>query len=178
MNERILIAGSGGQGILFIGKLLAQAAIKSAPYITYFPAYGAEVRGGTCSCQVILSSEEIGSPLAESFSSMIIMNQPSAERFLDKLEDDGIAVLNRSLCAYRKDSRLVFVQAEKIAEEVGSLQSANLVMLGALLAAKPFIPLDAIEKQISVISSGRKEALRQININALNSGASSAKIKE
>ncbi len=177
MHERILIAGSGGQGILFTGKLLAQSALKTAPFITFFPAYGAEVRGGTCSCQIIFSTEEIGSPIAETFSAILVMNQPSVDRFADKLEDDGIAVLNKSLCELREDKRFIYVPATKIAEKLGSPQSANLVMLGAFLARHPVVPIRAVEAQIAAISSGRKQSLMETNLKAFASGAATAAIK-
>ncbi len=171
MHERILIAGSGGQGILFAGKLLAQSSLETAPFITFFPAYGAEVRGGTCSCQVILSSAEIGSPIAETFSSMLMMNQPSVDRFAGKLEADGIAVLNKSLCELREDKRFIYVPATEIAEQLGSPQSANLVMLGAFLAHNPVVPIRSVEAQIAAISSGRKKSLMATNLKAFATGA-------
>ncbi len=177
MHERILIAGSGGQGILFAGKLLAQAALQNVPFITFFPAYGAEVRGGTCSCQVILSSEEIGSPIAETFDYMIIMNQPSSDRFIERLHDNGIAILNRSLCEVLDDDRFIYIPATEIADKLGSPQSTNLVMLGALLAKKNIVPPGAAEEQIASISSGRKQALREINLKAFTSGAAATETK-
>lgn len=174
MLERILIAGSGGQGILFAGKLLAQAALESVPFITFFPAYGAEVRGGTSHCQVILSSDEIGSPIAEQFDAMLVMNQQSADRFLAQLDEGGIAVVNQSLCRVRKDPRLVCVRATEIADKLGNPQSTNLVMLGALLAHKPLVSPRAVERQLAAVSSGRKQALLEVNLKAFASGLSAS----
>lgn len=175
MHERILIAGSGGQGIIFAGKLLAQAAMESVPFITFFPAYGAEVRGGTCHCQVILSSGEIGSPIAEQFDSILVMNQQCAERFIEQLDVSGIAIINQSLCRAKNDKRFLCVPATETAEKIGSPQSSNLVMLGAFLAAKPLFQLDAVERQIETASSGRKRALLKANLDAFAAGVSAAK---
>ena len=174
MLERILIAGSGGQGILFAGKLLAQAALETAPFITFFPAYGAEVRGGTCHCQVILSSDEIGSPIAERFDSILVMNQQSADRFLAQLDEGGIAVVNQSLCAVDKNRGFVRVGATEIADKLGNSQSTNLVMLGALLAHKTLVSTQAIEKQLAAVLLGRKKALLDVNLKAFRSGLSAA----
>lgn len=175
MVERILIAGSGGQGIVFAGKLLAQAALESVPFITFFPAYGAEVRGGTSHCQVILSSAGIGSPIAERFDSILVLNKQSADRFLKLLDEKGVAVLNRSLCPNLQDPRYVHVPATEIAEGAGSSQSANLVMLGALLSVKQLVPLSAMERAIASASSGRKQAMLHANLKAFASGAAAAK---
>ena len=95
---RIVMAGAGGQGIIFLGKLLANAAVDAIPHVTYFPSYGAEVRGGNSHCQVILSPDEISSPVAEEFEAMILMNQQSVDKFLPCLEGKGLAVINSSLC--------------------------------------------------------------------------------
>ena len=174
MLERILIAGSGGQGILFLGRLLAQSAVDTIPFITFFPAYGAEVRGGTCHSQVILSSDEITSPIAETFDSVIIMNQQSAGKFLAQLNEKGLAIINASLCNVKTDRRFVCVNATEMADQLGDLRVANLVMLGALLACKQLISSAAVEKALVLSLSGPKQALLDVNLQALHTGLSTA----
>jgi len=170
MLERILIAGSGGQGILFTGKLLARTAVANIPFITFFPAFGAEVRGGTCHCQIIFSSDEIASPIAEIFDSAIIMNQQSAERFLPQLDEKGLAVINKSMCNVEKDQRFIYVEATETADKLGNAKVANIVMLGAFLARRKLIRVEAVEKALAANLSGAKKTLLEVNIKALHTG--------
>jgi len=171
MLERILIAGSGGQGILFIGKLLANAAVDSTPFITFFPAYGAEVRGGTCNCQVILSSTEISSPIAESFDSIIIMNQQSADRFVGQLDRNGMGIINESMCTVRADKRLIGIKATDIAGKLGNSKAANILMFGILLGKKKICDSEAIKKSLEKKFAGpSNQKLLSINLKAFHLG--------
>ena len=170
MHERILIAGSGGQGVISLGKLLAQLAAETIRHVTFFPAYGVEVRGGTSSCQVILSSNEIAAPIAEIFDSIIIMNQQSADHFLPSLDKNGLAIVNQSLCKVHADSRHILVPATEISDRLGSAKAANFVMLGAWLARKPLIPTSAIENAMASHFPDAPAALIAINIQAFRAG--------
>jgi len=172
MLERILIAGSGGQGIVSLGRLLARAAVETIPYITFFPSYGAEVRGGTCHCQVMLSSEEIASPIAEQFDFSIIMNQQSANKFLPRLAGNGLAVINQTLCKVKSDKRFALIPATEIADQLGNKQSANLVMLGALIARnKLFLP-DNAESKIKLSFTDMGQTVIDCNLKAFRTGLS------
>ena len=170
MHERILIAGSGGQGIVSLGKLLARLAAETIQHVTFFPAYGAEVRGSTSNCQVILSANEIAAPVAETFDSILVMNQQSAEHFMPALDKDGLAIVNQSLCKVHADSRHVLVPATEIADRLGSAKAANFVMLGAWLAHKPLIPASAIENAMASHFPDAPAALIDINIKAFRTG--------
>lgn len=170
MHERILIAGSGGQGVVSLGKLLARLAAETIQHVTFFPAYGAEVRGGTSNCQVILSANEIAAPIAETFDSILIMNQQSAEHFMSALDKSGLAIVNQSLCKVHADSRHVLVPATEIADRLGSAKATNFVMLGAWLARKPLIPARAIENAMASHFPGAPAALIDINIQAFRAG--------
>lgn len=170
MHERILIAGSGGQGVISLGKLLARLAAETIEHVTFFPAYGAEVRGGTSNCQVILSSNEIASPIAEMFDSILVMNQQSAEHFMSSLDKNGVAVVNQSLCKVPADDRQVLVPATEIADSLGNAKAANFVMLGAWMARKPLIPVRAIEDAMASHFPDAPAALITINIKAFRAG--------
>lgn len=170
MHERILIGGSGGQGVISLGKLLARLAAATIEHVTFFPAYGAEVRGGTANCQVIFSTDEIAAPIAEIFDSIIIMNQQSAEYFLPALDQNGLAIVNQSLCKVQVDSRHVLVPATGIADRLGSAKAANFVMLGAWLSRKPLIPVRAIENAMASHFPDANPALIDINLKALHAG--------
>jgi 2-oxoglutarate ferredoxin oxidoreductase subunit gamma len=168
--ERTLMAGSGGQGIVLLGKLFASAALKDTPHVTFFPSYGAEVRGGTSNCQVILSSAEISSPVADTFESMILMNQESLQRFLPKLAAQGLAVVNSSLCKAEASARVALVPATEEAEKLGDARVANLVMLGTLIAHRRVVAPEDIEESIRNVLEGRPLTIVDLNLAAFRSG--------
>ena len=147
MLIKIVFAGFGGQGVLSIGLNLAQAAMLENKYVTYLPSYGAEVRGGTANCTVAISDEEIASPVASSPEFLVAMNQPSLLRFQNQIEPGGIIFINSSLIELeilRSDVEVIKVHANKIAEELGSLRSANMVMLGAFTKISNLVSIDTI----------------------------------
>jgi len=173
MIERILIAGTGGQGIVTLGKMLARAAMENYPFVTFFPSYGAEVRGGASYCQVILSSDEISSPLAEKFDTLIAMNQQAAERFIAYIEQKGLAIANSTLCKVNNlDWHFVRIQATKIADQLGNVKAANLVMLGSVLARKSIVSLSKMEKIIRASFMELPKTIREINMDAFYWGLS------
>lgn len=170
MHERILIGGSGGQGIVSLGKLMARLAAETIQHVTFFPSYGAEVRGGVSNCQVILSVNEIAAPISEIFDSILAMNQQCADHFLPKLDKHGLAVINKSLCKVHADSRHVLVPATEIADRLGSAKATNFVMLGAWLARKPLIPARAVENALASLFPDAPPALIDINIRSFRTG--------
>lgn len=170
MLERLLIAGAGGQGILLIGRLVATVAVKDIPHITFFPAYGAEVRGGTSNCQVVLSSKEISSPVVERFDSMIIMNQASADRFLPQITENCLVIINSSLCKVPASPPTVAINATELADQLGDTRVANFIMLGAYLAGKQLVSPSNIEKGIEQVFRGKSRALIDLNIKAFRAG--------
>ena len=170
MLERILIAGSGGQGIILVGKLLATVAVRSVRHVTFFPSYGAEVRGGTSSCEVVLSSEEISSPVSEVFDSMVILNQDSASRFLPRADAMGLVLLNSSMCRRPGGLALVMVPASEQAVRLGDIRVANFIMLGVLLASKPLVPPHRVEDGLRQFFSERSSDVVDMNIRAFRHG--------
>jgi len=170
MLERLLIAGSGGQGIVLVGKLIATIAVRDTPHVTFFPAYGAEVRGGTSHCQVILSSEEIASPISEQFDSMIMMNQPSFERFLPEMTKNCLIIINSSMCEVPASPPTLAVNATELAEQLGDTRIANFVMLGVYLAAKRIASPTETEECIQRILAGKNRTLIDLNIKAFRAG--------
>jgi len=173
MHERLLIAGSGGQGVIVLGKLLAAAAVNHVPHVTFFPSYGVEVRGGTSNCQVVLSSREIASPVSEQFDSVIILNRASAEKFLPQLDPDGLAVVN--LQGDDPDSPgALTIRATEMANELGNVRAANFILLGVYLARKPLVPLDDVEAGMRNIFAHKNPKVLALNIQALHTGLSYA----
>jgi 2-oxoglutarate ferredoxin oxidoreductase subunit gamma len=168
MNTDVVMAGFGGQGILMIGNLLSLAAMEEGRSVTYFPAYGVEMRGGTANCTVVISDEEIGSPVVGFPKSCVIMNGPSLEKYLPLIRKGGDLILNRSLIdpakVTREGLKVLSIPANDIAREaVGSQQLASMVALGTLF--------DCLPKVVSK----KYERFLPLNINALKEGGSFAR---
>ena len=172
MNTRLIISGFGGQGIMFAGTLLCHAGMREGKNVTFFPSYGAEIRGGTANCQVIISADPIGSPIIDRADILISFNRPSYERFLSRVNKDGTILANTSLFEPEKipDIELIPVPSNNIAEECGSILSLNMVILGALIRKKGLVSLDTVKTCIPNFFTGKKERFREINIRALEAG--------
>jgi len=172
MIERIIIAGSGGQGVMLLGKILAQTAMFEGKQVTWFPAYGPEVRGGTSHCMVIISDQEIGSPYISQADTLIILNRPSLERFKGKLKENGMLILNSSLATidkYIKMQVLSFPFTD-IAIKIGNIKVANMVALGCFVAAKKIIKVKNILKVFKSIAPAGNLEILKINQQALEEG--------
>lgn len=172
MLIKTIFAGFGGQGVLSMGLNLAQAAMNENRYVTYLPAYGAEVRGGTANCTVSVSDEEIASPVASSPAFIVAMNQPSMIRFQNRIQSGGIFFLNSSLIkeqTSRGDMEIVNIPANTIAEEMGNVRSANMIMLGAFIKKSNIVHLDSVIAGLDVALKGNKKLIA-INKEALTAG--------
>jgi len=171
MLERLLIAGSGGQGVILAGRIVASAAMRSVPHVTFFPSYGAEVRGGTSNCQTVLSTDEIHSPLPSRVDSMIVMNQPSMERYRKMLVRGGLMIENSTLCGRPPGATAaISVPATEMAESLGSIRAANMILLGVYLRRKKLIPVEDVESEIRSAFVGKDDSLLKINIEAFHAG--------
>ncbi len=177
MLERVLIAGSGGQGILLIGRILARAGMNCVPHVTYFPAYGAEVRGGTSNCKIVLSDEEIHSPVPDEFEDMLILNQESADRFLPRRTGNTRVILNTSLCKDPDTGPVTSIRATDTANDLGEIRVANFVMMGAYLALSDCVPAEALEACIRMELAGKPTALIDLNIEALEIGLNHEEVR-
>lgn len=173
MLIKSVFAGFGGQGVLSMGLNLAQAAMLEGKHVTYLPSYGAEVRGGTANCTIAISDEEIASPVASSPQLVVVMNQPSLIRFQNQVDSGGVIFMNTSLAeanVLRKDIEIVKVAANKIAEDLGSLRSANMVMLGAFVKKSNLVLLDTLIEVVHSLLEGKGEKLFAANKKALQVG--------
>jgi 2-oxoglutarate ferredoxin oxidoreductase subunit gamma len=173
MQTEIVIAGFGGQGVLFAGQVLAYAAMDSGKEVTWIPSYGPEMRGGTANCTVIISDEEIGSPMVRNPRGVIAMNLPSLEKYEPLLIEGGSLIVNASLVnrsIERDDVQLVLIPANEIAETLGDKRMTNIVMVGALLAKIPVLSIEAIEKALEDHLPERHKKLLPLNFQALRAG--------
>jgi len=174
MQTEIIIAGFGGQGVLFAGQVLAYAAMDNGLGVTWIPSYGPEMRGGTANCTVIISDEEIGSPLVRHPKAAIVLNLPSLDKYEPMVVPGGVLIANRSLInrdAQRSDLQVVFIPANEIAEELGDKRLMNMVALGAMLGLLPVLSLEAIEKALEDHLPERHKRLLPVNFKALRHGA-------
>ncbi len=172
MLIKSVFAGFGGQGVLSMGLNLAQTAMVEGKYVTFLPAYGAEMRGGTANCTVAISDEEIASPVASSPEFVVAMNQPSLIKFQNKIDSGGVVFLNSSLIeveVLRGDVEVVRIAANQIAEELGSSRSANMVMLGAFVKKSNLVKIDRLIEEIKLLMAS-KAKLFAINKKALLTG--------
>jgi 2-oxoglutarate ferredoxin oxidoreductase subunit gamma len=171
--EEILIAGAGGQGILQLGKIIAQSAVEENRYTTYYPTYGAEIRGGTANCSVIISGSEISSPVVSGPKSMIIMNNPSLLKFSRKLVPGGLLIINSSLVKItdeiNKGIALIKIPATEIAQNIGSLRCANVVALGGYIKVKKILKESTAISVIKKVFETKPDIV-ELNIKALKKG--------
>ena len=173
-NEiRIVIAGFGGQGVLLAGSVMARACVKEDRNVTQMVSYGAEVRGGTANSAVIISSDEIASPVIEIPDIAVILNQPSLDRFENLIAANGLVVLNRSLVTgkvQRSDLEVVEINATEIAHDLGNVRVANIVALGTLIRKRNLLGFETIAEAIEELFSEKKPQLIEINKQALRLG--------
>jgi 2-oxoglutarate ferredoxin oxidoreductase subunit gamma len=173
MQKEIIIAGFGGQGVLFGGQVLAYAAMDAGKEVTWIPSYGPEMRGGTANCTIIIADEEIGSPLAKNPPLAIALNLPSFDKYEEMLAPGGTLIVNQSMvdrAAKRDDIHVIFVPCNEIAEELGDKRLLNMVAIGALLTALPELSLKDIEKALESHLPERHKHLLPKNYEALKRG--------
>ena len=173
MQKEIMIAGFGGQGVLFAGQVLAYAAMDMGKEVTWIPSYGPEMRGGTANCTVVIADEEIGSPLVEFPPAAIVLNLPSYDKYEPIMQKGGVLVVNASMVdrgAIRADITTISIHANEIAEELGDMRLMNMVTIGALLAALPEVSLAAVEAALKAHLPARHQKLLPSNFAALRRG--------
>jgi 2-oxoglutarate ferredoxin oxidoreductase subunit gamma len=173
-ETRILIAGFGGQGVVLAGQVLALASIVEGKNVTGMVSYGAEMRGGTANSTVVISEDPIASPVVEKPNAAIILNQPSLDKFQDKITPGGLVVVNSTLVngeVARDDLKVVKVAASETAEKLGNTRVANIVALGAFVKSSGIVKLSSVEEGILETFTGRKANFAEINKQALAAGA-------
>lgn len=178
MEAQFLIAGFGGQGVLLIGQLLAKAAMHEGMNVSWMPSYGPEMRGGEANCAVVISDEPIGSPLVTEIPIAVIMNKPSMIKFTPAMEAGGVMLYNSSLIDIvpdRTDITAIPVDCNSIAEELGNSRTANMVMLGAILARTGIVSIDSAMEALKMTFGPKKEHLLPINRQAMERGAEAVK---
>lgn len=178
MTEQVILAGFGGQGVLLAGQVLAYAGFLEDKNVSWLPSYGPEMRGGTANCMVIVSDEDVGSPVIVEADTVIVMNRPSLEKYEKYLKEGGLLIVNSTLIeqkAQRDDIRVLYVPANELAEQAGNIKTANMVALGAYIEQSTAVPKQSVLGALEHILGKKKAKLIPINEKALDLGAACAK---
>lgn len=178
MLQSLLVAGFGGQGVMMIGKLIGECAFDQGLHVTFLPSYGPEQRGGTANCTVIQSDKDIGSPVAEQLDVLCVMNQPSLPKFIDSIKPGGILMTNSSLVdisqVTRSDIKIVEVDADNLAFEIGSTKVANILVFAVYMELAKTLPIEQV-KHIVMKKMSRKPEFLAMNELAFDKGVEIAR---
>ena len=172
-TTKILIAGFGGQGVLFTGKALAYTGLKVGMEVSWLPSYGPEMRGGTANCSVTLSDTPIGSPIVDKPDVLIAMNLPSLEKFYNETEKDGYVIFDSSLIVkndVRDDVVTVGIPATKLASDNGLDGLANMIILGKVIKETNVLTLEQVKNSIAQMVPAKKAELLEKNVKAIELG--------
>ncbi|OGO26053.1 MAG: 2-oxoacid:ferredoxin oxidoreductase subunit gamma [Chloroflexi bacterium RBG_16_51_16] len=173
MQKEIIIAGFGGQGVLFGGQVLAYAAMDTGKQVTWIPSYGPEMRGGTANCTVVIADDEIGSPLVKNPPLAIALNLPSFDKYEPLIQKGGTLIVNQSMVdrgPKRDDIKVIPIPCNEIAEEIGDRKLLNMVAVGALLTALPELAIKDLEKALEAHLPAKHKNLLPKNYEALKKG--------
>lgn len=173
MARQILIAGFGGQGVLFAGKFLAYKALLEGREVSWLPSYGPEMRGGTANCSVIYSDEPVGSPIVSNPDVLIVMNLPSLDKFEDSVVAGGQIFVDSTLIGRkveRTDVDAFYIPATQLASDAGIPTLANMIIMGKLLKENPELAYDTINDALAKVVSAKRANLLDANIKALEIG--------
>ena len=173
MTTQILIAGFGGQGVLFAGKFLAYKGLMENKQLSWLPSYGPEMRGGTANCSVIISDEPVGSPIVSKPDVLIVMNLPSLDKYEKDVVPGGKIFVDSTLIerkVERTDVDVYYIPATQLAIDIGAPTLANMIMTGKVIKETGVVSYDEIEKTLEKIISARKANLKDINFKALETG--------
>lgn len=174
MNERIIIAGFGGQGIMSLGQMIAHSGMAEGKEVSWLPSYGPEMRGGTANCHVIVSDDAIAAPIVSIADAVIAMNLPSLDKFEKNVKPGGNLFINSSLIekkATRKDISVYYIKANEIANKIGNTKVAGMVILGAYLKISKVVKESTVLESLKKVLGEKKAKLIPINKEAMEQGA-------
>lgn len=173
-ETKILVAGTGGQGVVVIGNILARAAVIENKNVVGMVAYGAEMRGGTAYAAIVISDEEIGSPIVDRPDIAVLLNQPSLDKFEGDILPGGLTLINTAMVlkpVKRCDLQRIETAATQIAHELGNVKVANIVALGALIKHTKLLSINSVEQGLTDLFTAKNPKLVPLNIQALHAGA-------
>ena len=178
MEKGVVISGFGGQGVMLAGELLAEAGKEEGKYVTFLPSYGPEMRGGTANCHVIVSDTTIASPIIGYPKAAIVLNLPSLDKYEPLMKKDGIIIINKTLVpreVKRDDVRVLQIDAQHVAEDLGNKKVVNMILLGAYVEIEKPVKIETLKNAVKSYLTGRKAELIEVNERALEKGAEIAR---
>jgi len=178
MEKGVVISGFGGQGVMLAGELLAEAGKEEGKYVTFLPSYGPEMRGGTANCHVIVSDTTIASPIIGYPKAAIVLNLPSLDKYEPLMKKDGIIIINKTLVpreVKRDDVRVLQIDAQYVAEDLGNKKVVNMILLGAYVEIEKPVKIETLKNALKSYLTGRKAELIEVNERALEKGAEIAR---
>jgi 2-oxoglutarate ferredoxin oxidoreductase subunit gamma len=181
MHEEVIVSGFGGQGALFAGQLLTYTGLDEGWHVSWIPSYGPEMRGGTAHCTVILSDEDIGSPIIREPSVCIVMNPESMDKYEPLVAPGGLLVVNSTLVrrkAVRNDIEVLYVPANDLAAELGNVRMANVILLGAMLGSREIVPIEGVKRTLDRHIPERRKHIIEPNKRALERGVGFARVSK
>lgn len=173
MSKQVIVAGFGGQGVMFLGQMLAYLGTEKGENSLWYPSYGPETRGGTANCSITISKQLINSPVFSEADTLVILNKPSLDKFREKIKEDGDIIYNSSLILedFKCEKGNVYpIPVNELAVELGNLQVANMIMLGAYLELNQEFPQDLVEKVLKDRLGERRMSFFEINMKAISTG--------
>ena len=173
MTTDILLAGFGGQGILFAGKFLAYKGLLENKQISWLPSYGPEMRGGTANCSVIISDDPIGSPIVSAPKALIVMNLPSLDKYEDAVVPGGKIFVDSTLIerkVKRTDVDVYYIPATKMAKDMNAPTLANMIMTGKFIKETDAVVFDGMEDALKKVVSAKHADMLEVNLNAIKAG--------
>jgi len=178
MAYEFLLSGFGGQGVMLMGKILAEAAMKEEKQVMFIPSYGSEMRGGTANCSVIVSEDEIDAPVVSRPGILVAMNTPSLDKFESSVNENGLIILNTSLVTgdpQRKDVKVIKIPAGDVAKKLGNERIINMVLLGALISATNCVQVESIMESLKETLPPHRHNLLPLNQQAIEEAMSLVK---
>ena len=173
MTKQILIAGFGGQGVLFAGKFLAYKGLTEGKQVSWLPSYGPEMRGGTANCSIILSDEPIGSPIVSNPDVLFAMNLPSLDKYENEVKSGGIIIVDSTLIkrkVERDDVTVFYVPATQTAADISAPSLANMIMVGKAIKETQAVSFEGIEEGLKKVVPPKKADMIALNLKALETG--------
>jgi len=178
MEQSIIIAGFGGQGVLSAGIILANAFMLNDKHVTWYPCYGAEMRGGAVNCEIVVSDDEVTSVHKKENDILIALNDLSFNKFLPRVKKNGIVIANKTLIEEtrpRNDIKYIFEKISDIARELGNVKAANMAALGILCKVCGLVDINCIKQAIDKVMTSNKAGIKELNYNVLSAGYEAVK---
>ena len=172
-TTQILLAGFGGQGVLFTGKFLAYKGLVQDKQVSWLPSYGPEMRGGTCNCSVIISDTPVGSPIITNPDVLVAMNLPSLQKFVNSVVPGGVVILDSTLIdakVERDDVKVCYVPATQMAKDAGYPTLANMILTGKVLKEIDCVAYEGNKETLETFIPAKKASLIDVNCQALQAG--------